>query len=525
MVSSTSDAVSRTLGLDALRNNILAAKTVSDILKTTLGPKGMDKLLMGRDGTIVVTNDGATILEHLSLDHPAATMLVDVAKTQEREIGDGTTTVTVLAGTLLAEALELLEKKIHPTVIISGYRTALRYALSVIGNSTFSFDNQESILRQVALTAMTGKEAEGNKEALADLVLSALSFVKQGRIIRREDIRIEKIREESSAHSELVQGVVFPGGRAHSDMPLSIDAARILLIDASLDVRLPDTTAQLSLSGPDQLEQLLSQEEQYLKEVAERIIRSGANVVLCNKGIDDVIQYHLARAGIFACRRVSQQDFSFISRATGARRVATVNEIRSDSLGRARRVSEFGNGEESYVSIEGCTNPHAVTLVLRGSSEQLLDEMQRAVEDCIGDLATVLRSESVVAGGGAVEIELARRLRMHARSVGGREQLAIEKFAHALESIPEALAENAGLDSITVLAELRRQHEEKMLYSGLNLLSGSIENTRVAGILEPLDLKLQALSAATEYATMILRIDDVFLSTQEKIKNEPTLDS
>ncbi|MBI3334082.1 thermosome subunit [Candidatus Pacearchaeota archaeon] len=512
-----SENVSRTSGKDAQRNNILAARIVADIVKTTLGPKGMDKMLVDSSGDVTITNDGVTILEEMDIEHPAAKLLVDIAKTQEQEVGDGTTTVALLAGKLLEHAEALLDKKIHPTVIIKGYRTAAEKALAFVHEQARRVDSKE-MLKQIAKTAMTGKGAEGNKEALAELIVQAVETVAVGNEVSLPDIKIVKRKGEHVGQSELVQGIVLEKERANAEMPLRIMNASILLINVPLEIRNPESETRISVSTPEQLESFVAAEERYLKELTQGIIRAGASVVFCQKGIDDVAQYYLAQAGILACRRVPRSDMEKISRAISAPIISNLNEIGNEFLGNAEYVEEIRKGDESFIYIRGCRNPRSVTIVVRGGSEHVLAETIRALEDGLGDVAAVVNSGSVVAGGGAVEIEAARKLRVYARSIGGKEQLAIEAFAEALESIPETLAENAGLDPLMTLAELRRQHDSGALRAGLNLLTDQIEDTFAAGIIEPVKVKTQALSAATEVATLLLRIDDVLVS---KGKPEP----
>ncbi|MDP1695745.1 MAG: thermosome subunit alpha [archaeon] len=503
--------VSRTIGKDAQRNNILAAKTVSDIVKTTLGPKGMDKMLVDSSGNIVITNDGVTILEEMEIEHPAAKMLVDVAKTQEKEVGDGTTTVALLAGKLLENAETLLDRKIHPTVIVKGYRLAAEKSLEILNELSLPLERRD-VLKQIAKTAMTGKGAEGNKNELAELIVNAVEQVSLKDEINLENIKIEKISGESVGKSELINGIVLDKDKANADMPSKIENAKILLVDFSLEVRNPESEAKISVSTPEQLDSFIASEEKYLRNMADSVILSGANTIFCQKGIDDVAQYYFAKAGILACRRVPRDDMEKLARATSGKIISNLKDISLDQLGVAEVVEEIKHGENSLIYVRGCRNPKAVTIVIRGGTNHIVDEIERAIKDGLGDVASVLKSGKVVAGGGAVEVELSKRLRIFARTLGGREQLAVEEFAHSLESIPETLAENAGLDSIDILTELRKKHEEGGVNIGLNLFNNLIEDTFFAGIVEPLKVKTQAINSASEVATMILRIDDVLVS-------------
>ncbi len=503
--------ISRTLGKDAQRNNILAAKVVADIVKTTLGPKGMDKMLVDSAGNIIVTNDGVTILEEMGIEHPAAKMIVEIAKTQEAEVGDGTTTVALLAGKLLEYAEKLLDKNIHPTTIVKGYRLAAQKSMQILNEISIPLQDK-SVLEKIAQTAMTGKGAEGNKEMLAELVVRAVDQIASGKNIDLNNIKIEKINGDSISESELIQGIVLDKERANADMPSKIKDARILLIDAALELRNPEKEARISVSTPEQLESFIDSEERYLKNMTAKIIASGANVVFCQKGIDDVAQYYLAKAGILACRRIPKSDMEKLARATNGRILSNISDLNEDILGKAETVEEIKKGENSMTYVKGCPSPHAVTLIIRGSTQHIIDEIERAVRDGLGDVASAVKSGKIVPGGGAIEIELSKRLKAYARTLSGREQLAVEEFANALESIPEALAENAGLDPIDILTELKKRHEAGLYNHGLNLLRNDIEDTFGAGIIEPLRVKTLAINSAAEVATMILRIDDVLVS-------------
>ncbi len=509
--------VSRTLGRDAQRNNILAAKVVAEILKTTLGPKGMDKMIVDSSGNIIVTNDGVTILSEMEIDHPAAKMLVEIAKTQESEVGDGTTTVALLAGKLLEHAEKLLDRNIHPTVIVKGYRMAAEKAVQIL-NEISSSVNSRNVLEQIAQTAMTGKGAEGKKDLLSDLIVKAVEQVSIGKNIDLGDIKIEKIKGGSIGDSELISGIVLDKERANADMPSKIGNAKILLVDVPLELKNPETEAKISVSTPEGLQSFIESEERYLKEMTNKIIASGANVIFCQKGIDDVAQYYLAKAGIFACRRIPESDMEKLARATGGKIISNLSEIMADQLGKAEAVEEIKKGEDKVTYVRGCVNPRAVTIVLRGGTSHVIDEIERAVKDGLGVVVAAVKSGKIVAGGGAVEVELSRRLKIYAKTLGGREQLAVEEFASSLESIPEALAENAGLDPIDILTELKKRHEAGLYNHGLNLFKNEIEDSLAAGIVEPMKVKTQAINSASEVAMMILRIDDVLIS-KGSVKN------
>jgi len=514
--------VSRTLGRDAQRNNILAAKVIADVVKTTLGPKGMDKMLVDSTGNIIVTNDGVTILEEMEIDHPAAKMIVEIAKTQETEVGDGTTTAALLAGKLLENAEKLLDRKIHPTVIVKGYRLAAEKAIQILNELAIPLESKE-VLKQIAMTAMTGKGAEGSKDKLGGMIVSAVNQIANGKEVNLEDVKIQKIKGDGIGDSELIQGIVLDKERANIDMPSKILNSKILLVDFPLELRSPESEAKISVSTPEQLQQFISSEERFLKEMTDKVINSGANVVLCQKGIDDVAQYYFAKAKIFAARRIPKSDIEKISRATGAKIISSLQEINESQFGKAELVEEVKIGDESLTFIRGCQNPRAVTIVIRGGTSHVLDEVERAIKDGLGDVVSAVKSGKIVAGGGAVEIELSKRLRVFAKTLGGREQLAIDEFANSLESIPEALAENAGLDSIEIITELKKVHETGMKNHGINLFTNKIEDSVMAGIVEPLKIKTQAISSASEVATMILRIDDVLISTGSKNMKLPSM--
>ncbi len=518
-----SNSVSRTLGREAQRNNILAARVVADIVKTTLGPKGMDKMLVDSSGNVTITNDGATILEEMAFDHPAAKLIVDIAKTQEHEVGDGTTSVALLAGVLLEHAEKLLDRRIHPTAIVKGYRLAAAKAHDLLEEISFSARSPE-MLRTIATTAMTGKGAEGHRELFADLIVRAVSAVGENDSIDTRAIKIIKSRGESTNKSHLVEGVVLEKEIAHPDMPRMLHEARVALIECPLELRSPETETKISISNPDQWRTFLDSEDTYLRELTERVVNSGAQVIFCQKGIDDVVQYHLARAGIMAFRRIGRGDMERLAKATGAKIIASLPELSPDSLGYAGEVSEITRGDETLTFVEKCKHPRAVTIIVYGTAYHFLDEIERALADGIGVVASAVRSGKAVAGGGAVEIEVSRRLRMFARTLTGREQLAVEEFASVLEVIPETLAENAGLDPIEIVSELRRRHEGGNMYEGLNLLHDRIENCQTAGIVEPLQVKQQAVSAATEVAALLLRIDDVLISGDKPQVHQPSLD-
>jgi archaeal chaperonin len=498
----------RILGRDAQRNNILAARVVAETVKTTLGPKGMDKMLVDRAGNIVVTNDGVTILEEMDIEHPAAKMVVEIAKTQENEVGDGTTTAVMLAGKLLENAEKLLDMKIHPTIINRGYRWAQEKAQEILKSLAVEVSSKDDLVR-IAQTAMTGKGVEHLKEKFGEIIVEAVDIVAENNKVVLDDIKIEKQKGRAIEESELIKGVVLDRERVSQEMPIRVDDAKIALVEEALEVRGPEMEARISVSTPDQLQNFLNQEDSILKSKVEAIKSSGANVLFVQKGIDELVQYYLAKEGIYAVRRVAKSDMQNLAKATGGKIVSKLSEISAEDLGHANYVEEIRDGEEGMTYVMGCENPKALTILVRGGTEHVVDEVERAVRDALGDVAATLRDSKIVAGGGAVEVELSKQLREFARTLSGREMLAVEEFASAMEFIPVALAENAGMDPIDVLTELRAVHDSGMKNFGLNLFSGGIEDNLINGVIEPLKVKTQAIASASEVAIMILRIDDV----------------
>jgi len=499
---------SRILGRDAQRNNILAARVVAETIKTTLGPKGMDKMLVDRTGNIIVTNDGVTILEEMEIEHPAAKMVVEIAKTQEKEVGDGTTTAVMLAGKLLENAEKLLDMRIHPTIITRGYRWAEEKAQEILKELAVEINSKEELMK-VAQTAMTGKGAEHLKEKFGEIVVDAIEIVAENKKVDLDDIRIEKQKGGAIEDTELIKGIVIDKERVSIEMPVRIENAQIALVEEALEIRSPETEAKISISTPEQLQNFLNQEDSILKSKVERIKESGANVLFVQKGIDELVQHYLAREGIYAVRRVAKNDMQNLAKATGAKIVSKLSEISQEDLGYASYVEERKKGEDGMTYVMGCKNPRALTILIHGGTEHVVDEIERAIRDALGDVAATLKSSKVLAGGGAVEIELSRRLREFASTLNGRERLAVEEFAVAMEFIPMTLAENAGMDPIDVLTELRAMHDSGTKNAGLNLFSGKAEDVLMQGIIEPLKIKTQAIASASEVAIMILRIDDV----------------
>jgi thermosome len=513
-----SEDAERKTGEDAQQNNIEACKTVSSAVRTTLGPKGMDKMMVDSVGDIVVTNDGVTILEEMDLDHPAAQMMVEVAQTQEEEVGDGTTTAVVLAGELLKNAEDLLDQDIHPTVITKGYRLSREKCTDILEQISLDADlNDEETLRKVAMTAMTGKSAETARDYLADIAVEAVSSVadeSSDRIfVDQDSIKVEKKKGSSVEDTDLVQGVILDEEKVHSGMPSEVEDARIALIDSAIEVKETSTDAEINISDPTQMQNFVEQEEEQLKDMVDAIDEAGANVVLCQKGIDDIAQHYLAKKGIFAIRRVSSGDLDKLSNATGGSIVTSIDEIEESDLGNAGSVEHKHVGGDAMTFVQDCPEAESVSILIRGGTDHVVDEIERAMEDAIGAVTSAVKHGKVVGGGGATEVELAQELRDYADSVGGREQLAINAFADALEVIPRTLAENAGFDPIDSLVELRNQHDSGEEMAGLNVSSGESEELYEQGVVEPRQTKTQAVQSASESAEMILRIDDVIAAS------------
>jgi len=505
--------IQRIMGKDAQRNNILAARMVAEMVKTTLGPKGMDKMLVSPTNEIIITNDGVTILEEMQIEHPAAKMMVDIAKTQDAEVGDGTTSVVMIAGKLLENAEKLLDKKIHPTLIAKGYKIAAEKCQEILNEIAIKISaDDEDILKQVAMTAMTGKGAESSKEKFADIIVKAVKQIYNDGRIDLNDIKIEKSKGEGIANTELISGIVLDKEKVSSDMPSVIHDAKIVLIDFPLELKNPEIDTKISISTPEQLQGFLTQEERVIREMISKVKETNANVVFCQKGIDDFAQYLLSKAGIYACRRVSRSDMEKLAKATTGKIVSNLSELSSAELGHAELVEEIKHGNDSFTYVKGCKNPKALTILIHGGTSHVIDETERALRDSLGVVTSSLKTGLVVPGGGAIEMELARRLRIFGQSLSGREQLAVDEFASALEFIPTTLAENAGLDPIDILTELKAKHDSGEKNAGLNLFKNKIENVLEAKIIEPYKIKTQAINSASEVANMILRIDDVIAS-------------
>jgi len=508
----------RASGRDAQTANINAAKAVAAAVRTTLGPKGMDKMLVDSLGDVVITNDGVTILKEMDIESPAAKMMVEVAKTVDAEAGDGTTTSVVLGGELLKKAEDLLEQGLHPAVIALGYRLASEQAIKVLDSIAIDIaieDDEE--LKKVAQTAITGKSAEASSEFLAEIAIKAVKAIteedsKGKKVVDVDNINVEKKVGGRMSETKLVQGLALDKEVVHPGMPRKIKNAKIALINASLEVKKTETSAEVKIRTTDQLKSFLAEEERMMRRLAERIKESGANVVICQKGIDDVVQHHLAKEGIMAIRRAKKSDLEKLEKATGGNIVSTVEEMTGSDLGHAGLVEERKISGDKMLFIEQCKNPHAVSIVIRGGTEHVVDEVERSLHDVLRVVGSIIEDGKAVAGGGAVETELALKIRDYGASLKGREQLAVEKFAEAMEIIPRTLAENSGLDPIDKLVALKAAHERGEKNAGLNVYTGKIVDMRANNVIEPLRTKRQSVRSAVDAAIMILKIDDVIAS-------------
>jgi thermosome len=514
----------RESGKDAISNNIMAARAVANAVRSTLGPKGMDKLLVDSIGDVTITNDGVTILKEMDVQHPAAKMLIEAAKTQDKEVGDGTTTVAVLAGELLKRAEVLLDQKVHPTVIVQGYRLAAEKAVQIVKSiSVNASEKDRALLVKVAETAMTGKLAESPDNKMAeyavDLVLNALETYNGKKKFDMDRVNVEKKVGESTLDSEIIEGIVIDKEIVHQNMPRKVVNAKVALLSTPIESKETETKAELQITSSTQFQQFMEHEKARIKEVADKVIASGATVVFCQKGIDDLAQHYLANAGVLALRRVIKKDLDKLARATGANIVTGLDELKPDDLGSASIVEEkrVGNGIMTFIT--GTRNPSA-TLLLRGGTQQVLNGLERALDDALHAVADVVEDGKMVAGGGAPEIELSLRLREYAATLKGREQLAVIKFAEAVEIVPKTLAENAGFDAIDKAIDLKNRHE-KNKNAGLNAYTGEVQDMLKQGVVEPLRVKIQAILSATDAACLIMRIDDVLASTKKPPERAP----
>jgi len=510
------EGTQRTRGRSAQSNNIAAAKAVADSVRSTLGPKGMDKMLVDSMGDVVITNDGATILKEMDIEHPAAKMIIEVAKTQEQHCYDGTTSAVVLSGELLKRSEDLIEQNVHPTVICEGFRLAAEKAISLLESHGISTEGNDEVLLEVAKTSLTGKSAGAVKAFMADIcvrAVNAVGVIDEGeRLVDLSDIKVEKRQGGSIKDSSLIDGILLDKERVHAGMPRSINDAKIALVNSAVEVKKTEVDAKIQITDPNQLASFLAEEENYIRGLVEKITASGANVLVCQKGIDELAQHYLSKAGVFSIRRAKKSDMEALSKATGARIVTNMDDLSEEDLGQAARVEERKIGESDMTFITGCPEAKSVSVLLRGGTEHVVDEIRRAFDDAVGVVSVAWEDGAVLTGGGSVLAALSRDLRTYAETIGGREQMAIEAFASALEIIPRTLAENAGLDPVTTIIALRKAHADGASHAGINVYEGGVVDMHAANVLEPLRVVEQAIQSATETAIMILRIDDVISS-------------
>ncbi len=511
------EGTTREKGKGAHSNNIAAAKAIADAIRSTLGPRGMDKMLVDSMGDVVITNDGVTILKEIDVEHPAAKMLVEVAKTQDAECGDGTTTSVILAGELLKKSEELIDANVHPTVITGGFRMAADKAIDVLEKLSLKVSIKDTEkLKQIATTSLRSKIADAANELLADIAVRAIVSVAEKRgdhyVVDVENVQVVKKQGGSLEDTELIEGVILDKEPVHSSMPQFVKGPRIALVDSSLEIKKTEVEAKIQIRDPSQLKAFLDEEEATLKAMVDTVKASGANVVFCQKGIDDLAQHYLAKSGVYAVRRVKKSDMEKLAKATGGKVVSSLKDLNKDVLGDAGTVELRQIGEDKMTFVTGCKQATAVSILLRGGTEHVVDELERSLHDALSVVGVAIEDGKLNAGGGASAIELALQLRDYASTVGGREQMAIDAFADALEVVPKTLAENAGLDPINSILDLRKAHKAGQRYAGLNIINGKVVNMVQQNVIEPLRVGTQAIQSATEAAVMILRIDDVIAS-------------
>jgi thermosome len=519
------EGASRSRGREAQHANIMAAQIVAEAVKSALGPKGMDKMLVDSLGDATITSDGRTILDEMDIQHPAAKMMVEVAKTQDTEVGDGTTTAVIIAGELLGKAEDLIEKNVHPTVIIDGYRKAADKALETLEKIAIPVDSTDkTFIEKVAMTSMASKLVAENREYLAKIASSAILQVAEkvgdGFKVDIDDVKVEKKAGEALTDTKLINGVVLDKEVVHSGMPKRVEKAKIALLDTALEIEKTEFDAKINIESPEQMDAFLKQEESMIKEMVEKIAAKGANVILCQKGIDDLAQHFLSRKNILAVRRVKKSDMEKLAKATGGKLITNLDDMTKKDLGYAQLVEERKIGDDKMTFIEGCKNPRAVTILIRGGTERIVDEAERSLHDALCVARDMVEEPKIMAGGGAPEMEVAKVLREHGETLPGREQLAVMCFAEALEAIPTTLAENAGLDPIDIISELRARHEKGEVWAGVEVHAGKVENMKEVGVFEPIAVKKQIIKSCTEAASMLLKIDDIIASG--KMKAPPT---
>jgi thermosome len=507
----------------------MAARVIAEVLRTTLGPRGMDKMLIDSLGDITITNDGAAILDEIDVEHPAAKMMVEVAKTQDDMVGDGTTTAVILSGELLRKAEELLNQNIHPTVIVGGFRKAVQKAVEALDKVAVTVDPKDrATLKKVAVTSMGSKAVGAARDHLAEIAIDAVTQITEQRGEKRiadiDHVQIIKKEGKSLFETQLVRGIIVDKEVVHPGMPKRVEKAKIALLDCPLEVEKTEFNAEIRIRDPTQMKAFLDKETRMLKEMVEKIKNSGAKVLFCQKGVDDMAQHFLAKEGIITARRVKQSDMEKLARATGGKVITNLDDLKRGDLGKSGMVEERKVGDDKMIFVEKCRDPHSVAILIRAGLERMVDEAERAMNDALSVVADVIEYNKIVAGGGATEAEIAKVLRSYATKVGGREQLAVEAFADSIEIVPKTLAENAGLESIDILVGLRAAHEKtKGHLMGVNVFTGKIVDIHKKGVVEPLKVKEQAMKSAAEVASMILRIDDVIAATKPKEAKAPEM--
>jgi thermosome len=511
------EGTKREKGKGAQLNNIMAARAISDAVKSTLGPKGMDKMLVDSMGDVVITNDGATILKEIDVEHPAAKMIVEVAKSQDEECGDGTTSAVILTGELLKYAGELIEQNIHPTVICAGYKLAATRAIAELNKMAIPIKpGDKKTLKNIAMTSMASKGASASKELLADVVVDAVTSVAEHigdkTLVDMDNIQIQKKHGGSIQDTRIIKGIILDKERVHEGMPRQLKNPKIALVNAALEIKKTEVDARIQIQDPTQLQAFLDEEESMLRKMVEKVKKSGANVLVCQKGIDDLAQHFLSKAGIYAVSRAKKSDMDKLAKATGATVVANLDELSTKDLGFAGNVEEQKIGDDKMTFVTDCKNPKAVSILIRGSTEHVVDELDRGMHDALFVVKVALEDGKMTAGGGAAATWISMALREYATTVGGREQMAIEAYANAVEIIPKTLAENAGLDPIDMMLEVRRSHKKGSKYAGVDVLNGKVSDMFKLNVIEPLRVSVQEIQVSTEAATMILRIDDIIAS-------------
>jgi thermosome len=504
----------------------MAAKIVAEAVKTALGPKGMDKMLVDSFGDVTITSDGRTILDEMDIQHPAAKMMVEVAKTQDNEVGDGTTTAVIVSGELLSKAEDLIDKNVHPTVIIDGYRKAAEKALEIVEKIAIQVEpTDKKFLRKIAMTSMASKLVSENRDYLGEIAVDAILSVAEktptSYKIDLDDVKVQKKPGESMRDTKLINGIVVDKEVVHPGMPKRVEKAKIALLDAALEIEKTEFDAKINIESPEQMEAFLKQEENMLRDMVEKVTKTGANVVVCQKGIDDMAQHFMARKGILVVRRVKKSDMEGLTKATGGKIISNLDSMSAEDLGYAALVEERKIGDDKMTFIEGCKHPHSVTILIRGGTERIVDEAERSIHDALCVIRDVVEEPKIVAGGGAPELEVGRMLKNYAETLPGREQLAVMIFAEALESVPLTLAENAGLDPIDIISDLRARHEKEQTWAGVDVLNGKVGDMNKEDVYEPVVVKKQIIKSATEAATMILKIDDIIASGKAKMPAGP----